>query len=96
MAAILYAVSRRIYPIEYEWGRVLKVFAIVLGAYFGALAIGAAWAKAAAFGAAIALLFVTGFFHAGELEALKSLFRARRTIEPADPVAYATERREDV
>ena len=96
MAATLYVVSRRIYPIDYEWGRVGKIFAIVLGAYFGAVAIGTPWAKVAAFGAAVALLFVTGFFHAGELEALKSVFRARRPIEPADPVAYATERREDV
>jgi O-antigen/teichoic acid export membrane protein len=95
MAATLLAVSQRIFPIAYEWGRVAKIFAIVLGAYAAGLWIGSAWGKIAAFLAALALLFVAGVFQPGELEALKALFRPRRTAAIPDPVAYATEKREE-
>ena len=96
MAGTLYAVSRRIFPIEYEWGRVAKIFAIVLVAYFAGVSVATAWGKAAAFAAAVALLFATGFFHPEELAALKSLFGGKRAIPAPDPVEYATERREEL
>ncbi|MGH9441264.1 MAG: lipopolysaccharide biosynthesis protein [Thermoanaerobaculia bacterium] len=96
MAAVLYAASQRIFPIAYEWGRVAKIFVIVLGSYVAGIWIGSAWAKTAAFAAAVALLLGTGFFDRAETEALKSMFRARRPAVSSDPVAYATERREEV
>ncbi len=96
MAATLYVVSQRLFRIEYEWGRVGRISAIVLAAYFAGAWAGTAWAKIAAFAAAVVLLFFAGVFRPGELEALKSMFRFRRGPVVPDPVAYATEKREEI
>ena len=96
MAATLYAVSRRIFPIAYEWQRVLRMFAIVLGAYAAGSWIGTGWGRITAFLAAVGLLFATGFFHPGEIEALKAFFRLRRAPSIPEPVEYATEKREEI
>ena len=96
MAAALLSVSQRLFPIPYEWGRVARVFGIVLAAYFVGAMAGGALVKIAAFAAALGLLAVAGVFDRGELDALKSVLQPQRPPGPPEPVAYATERREEV
>jgi O-antigen/teichoic acid export membrane protein len=96
MAATLLVVSQRLFPISYEWGKVARMFAIVLAAYLFGMEVGAAWAKVAGFAAALLLLPAAGVLHRGELAALKGAFRFRRAQSDLDPVAYATEKREEI
>jgi hypothetical protein len=98
LALVTVGFSWRLYPISYEWSRVLRV----------ALAGGAAYAvtsqtvaestpplaglvlRAATVGAVyLAVLYVTRFFHAGELRVLQDI--RRRALQRRRPRALETD-----
>ena len=81
MAASIYAVVQRIYPVEYEWGRVTKIALSALAAYLPVAllpeqAIGLA-GRAGLLAGFVGLMFLFRFFTRGELEGLRRLFRPK-------------------
>ena len=76
-----YFVSRRFYPIKYEWSRVSKIFLAAVLIYVGSLyitnnsAIISGLLKAMTLFAYPALLYVFGFFKHEEIQKGKDLFR---------------------
>jgi hypothetical protein len=95
LAAVTGAFSWRVYPIPYEWGRLLRIAAAAGVAYWvGSRLVPASVApltavplRGALTAAAYAsLLFVTGFFHAGELRFLEDI-RRRAFPRQAAPTA---------
>jgi O-antigen/teichoic acid export membrane protein len=94
LALVTVGFSWRVYPIPYEWGRLLRIavaggvgyalaqraLAIVVNPLAGLAASGAL--MIAAYGA---ILYLTGFFHAGELRMLREIRRRalRRRVVPA-------------
>ncbi len=82
MAVFLYTVARKLYPVSYEWGRVLK------GAVVAALVFGighlpgiesSVWLKALVCLGMPAGLWLIGFFDAGEIRMMRSaLVRFKR------------------
>ena len=100
-AGVAFVLSQRFYPIRYELGRVSRVAAAALVAYFAAAAIPALrpFAGVVLRGTAVVavmgtLLAATGFFRPEELRALAAL-RRRRPVEPrlaqADTIELAGE-----
>jgi O-antigen/teichoic acid export membrane protein len=85
LAVVTVGISLRLYPISYEWSRLLRIAVAAVGGYLAA-----GWLTAASMPAWAGLvmrggitvtvyvvgLFVTGFFHAGELRMLQEI-RAR-------------------
>ena len=79
MAGILYLVTRRVYPVDYEWERIMKISAVAGGLlvthYF--LPVGSSLLSLAAKGLLLAafpvILFLLGLFHADEIAAVRRL-----------------------
>ena len=98
LAAVTVTLSWRVYPIHYEWSRLLRV-AIAGGAAFGIARVAVPAEIAPIAGLLLrgtltvaiyfGVLYVSGFFHAGELRALQDVRRRalqrkpERTPEPA-------------
>jgi O-antigen/teichoic acid export membrane protein len=87
MAALGARSAGRVYPVPYEWGRLARIGAIA-GALFAAdqlLSPRLGTSSGAALGAKVALLFafpailaITGFFRAGEVQAMRGVLRRFR------------------
>ena len=98
-AAVAYRFSQRFYRIDYEYGRIARVAAAGLVAYFAGSAVGVANAFAAipirllvVVTVFAGLLWMTGFFKADEIALLNRLVRLRsRPAGPIAPVPDATE-----
>ncbi len=76
MAAIMYVVSLKIYPIKYEWGRIIKLFLITAVIFFLPYFINIDNrfpAELIAFFSFPVLLYVSGFFRREELRKAKSV-----------------------
>jgi O-antigen/teichoic acid export membrane protein len=78
MAVILYVLVRKIYPVDYEWGRLLKItvataFSVAFGLFLQHTHLALLW-KALALLGLPGLLYVMGFYVRGELDLLKRLF----------------------
>ncbi|MFN8359164.1 MAG: oligosaccharide flippase family protein [Candidatus Kapaibacterium sp.] len=74
---VLYAYSRRIYPIDYEWRRVLGIIALTLAVY-GGVEWGMpdrVWSKLVGMVVFVFVLWVLKFFNADEVRALKRVLR---------------------
>lgn len=86
MAALLAALVRRVYPVEYETARILKVIgagALMYGASFLVRELpGALFWKGALVAGFAALMGLFRFFNAGELQVLGGLFRSRSAPAP--------------
>jgi O-antigen/teichoic acid export membrane protein len=94
LAAVTIGFSWRLYPIPYEWSRLLRIAAAAGMAYWVASrllpssmppVIGILARGSATVGVYAAALFLTGFFHAGEIKALKDI-RRRAVKRQAPPV----------
>jgi hypothetical protein len=93
LAAVTVSFSQRVYPIHYEWSRVLRIVAAGVAGYAAAR-----WAVPASVNPWIGLLlhgtlavagylvvlYVTGFFHAGELRMLREI-RAKVLLRQPPP-----------
>jgi O-antigen/teichoic acid export membrane protein len=90
--------SFRLYPIPYEWSRLVRIAIAGLAGYFGAMAIvprsidplpGFFFHGTAALSIYTAVLFATGFFHQGELGELRNIgeraLRRKSLRAPATP-----------
>jgi O-antigen/teichoic acid export membrane protein len=84
MLALMYAVTRRVFPLPLEWARLARIVAIAGGLFaFGELvfptegAVGLL-ARAALVPAFAALLYLSGFFHAGEVRRLRAVWERLR------------------
>jgi O-antigen/teichoic acid export membrane protein len=97
LAMVTVAISLRLYPIPYEWSRLVRIAAAALAGYLAAGWLTSssmpAWAGLLLRGSICVMvyvlgLFVTGFFHPGELRMLQEI-RARvlrpRTARLPDP-----------
>ncbi|MDD4003694.1 MAG: oligosaccharide flippase family protein [Elusimicrobiaceae bacterium] len=79
MAVCLYFAGRRVYPVPYEWSRVLKVFAcagLLLGCAWAAVRCGAP-VRAAKLSVLLfypVILGLAGFYRTAEIEELKKIF----------------------
>lgn len=83
-AALLYAMSRKIYPINYEWGRIGKIILLCAGVFtaYKLVNFSSMWSN---FIYAIVLMIVyagllkvTGFFTHSELNQMKRVFRRKK------------------
>lgn len=95
LAGVAMTFSQRFYPIAYEWSRLGRIVAAGLAAYAAAAwlpSMGLAWVGLLARGTCVVvlmpvLLWLTGFFRAGELKRMKSVLGrlpfARRFARPA-------------
>jgi O-antigen/teichoic acid export membrane protein len=86
LAGTAFQFSRRVYPIPYEWGRLARVATGAAAAYLAAGFVPALppLASAAARGATVVLVYLvvlglSGFFHPGEIDALR---RVTRRVHP--------------
>lgn len=78
MAITLYFVAQRLYPITYEWKRLVKLVTVaaavfILGYWFWT----APWQKAGLLAAFPVTLFLIGFFEKGEMKRITALFSKR-------------------
>ena len=96
-AGLAYVFSQRFYPIQYEYGRLSRAVAAALIAYFVAkglptmpAAVGLVVRGVTVVTVMSMLLWITRFFNADEIRALKRL-RARRDGPQRTPPAEATE-----
>jgi len=96
-AALAFGFSQRFYPVRYEYGRISRVAIAALAAFIVArklpavpAAIGVVVRGAAVVTIMSSLLWVTGFFNADEIQALKAL-RTRGKPGPAMRPAETTE-----
>jgi O-antigen/teichoic acid export membrane protein len=79
MMVALYFISQRLYPIAYEWKRVIKlVFITALIFVAGYWVFTAPWQKAGLLLAFPIILLLSGFFEKGELKRMSSMFRKVR------------------
>jgi O-antigen/teichoic acid export membrane protein len=84
MLALMYAVTRRVFPLPLEWPRIGRIVGIAGGLFaLGELALPTSGALGLLGRAALvpllpALLYATGFFHPGELRRLRSLWERLR------------------
>lgn len=100
LAAATVGFSWRVYPIPYEWNRLLRIY--IAGGFAYAVAIRSvppsidALAGIAATGTVMVavyglVLYFTGFFHAGELKRLRDVRNRALHRRPATPAPAATE-----
>jgi O-antigen/teichoic acid export membrane protein len=76
MATALYIVAQRLYHIDYEWMRLMKLAAVTAAIFISGYWIWTApWQKAGLLIAFPATLFFIGFFERGELKRVSALFR---------------------
>jgi hypothetical protein len=91
MIALMYVVTRRVFPLRLEWGRLARIVGIAAGLFaLGELLLptsgwGGFLSRAAVAAAYLPLLYASGFFGDREREALRrGLARARpASAEPA-------------
>ena len=90
LAAVTVTFSMKVYPISYEWSRLLRIVVAGIVGYVLSSWLVPAWMAAwlglilrgaVAAGGYLATLFVSGFFHAGELRVLQDV-RARVLARP--------------
>jgi O-antigen/teichoic acid export membrane protein len=85
MLVVMYALTRRLFPVAFEWGRLALVVAVAGGvAAAGEVLLPTAGAtgfitRAAALAAIVPALWAAGFFRPGELEAARGLASGART-----------------
>jgi O-antigen/teichoic acid export membrane protein len=100
LAGVTSAFSMRVYPIRYEWGRLLRIaIAGAVAVFAGTRVTGGTWPALPSLvlrGAAVvlaygAVLFVSGFFHAGELRILREMQARLRQPKRSAPVSPASE-----
>jgi O-antigen/teichoic acid export membrane protein len=91
MIALMYAVTRRVFPLELEWGRLVRIVGIA-GALFalGELLLpksgaGGLLARAGVALAYLPLLYASGFFHDREREAVRRAVDRARGVASAQP-----------
>lgn len=76
MAVALYLVSRKLYPVSYEWTRILKLAVIISVVFFigqiGTVA-SSLWLKILLFSGLPVALYITGFMDPRELNKMKTL-----------------------
>jgi O-antigen/teichoic acid export membrane protein len=87
-------IGHRLYPIPYEWGRVLRLSAVGVGIYAVGSLIGWGSIPIALLGKGVLLLsaplflYATGFFEAGEVTGVKALVadfrRGRAVVRPVE------------
>jgi O-antigen/teichoic acid export membrane protein len=92
MLALMYTVTRRLFPVPFEWARLARIV-VIAGALFAAGELllptsgaGGLVSRAALVPAFPALLYASGFFYAAELQQLRALLarlrsRASRSTE---------------
>jgi O-antigen/teichoic acid export membrane protein len=97
LAIVTVGFSWRLYPIPYEWSRLLRIALAGAGAYLAASRIvpraappftGLFLRAAVTLAVYVAILFVTRFFHAGELRVLQDIRRRallRKPVRTAEP-----------
>ncbi len=76
MAVCLYQVARKLYPVDYEWGRILKLIGVVALAFFVGMSPtvqSSFWLKTAVVVVIPFMLLLTGFFQKSEIQRLKNL-----------------------
>lgn len=79
MVGLMYAVTRRVFPLGLEWARIARIVALAAALFAGGELLlpdsGAVGflARAALVPAFWALLYGTGFFHAAELAQLRAI-----------------------
>jgi len=81
MALYIYFLSKRYYPIKYEFGRIFKIFLSTLGFYlmvkFLPLSFNLA-TKMVVILAHLTVLYITGFFHKKEISVVKDWLKGKR------------------
>ena len=80
MSLALYFFAQRIYTINYEFGRLLKIAAVAALVFFVGRAIDGTWDVVLKLGLLLGfplLLFVTGFFEKRELEKMRLILGGR-------------------
>ncbi len=93
MLALMLAVTRRLFPVPFQWGRMARVIAIAGGLYaLGEILLPAEGAtgllsRAALLPAFPLLLYLTGFFHPAELAQLRSMRERLRSRDDASAEA---------
>jgi O-antigen/teichoic acid export membrane protein len=89
MLALMYGVTRRLFPVPFQWGRMARIVVIAIGLYaLGELTLPAEGAVGFLSRAALiplfpVLLYLSGFFHPVELAQLRALLeraRSRREV----------------
>jgi O-antigen/teichoic acid export membrane protein len=79
LLTLMYAVSRRIFPVPFQWGRLFRIFSIAAALFaLGELTLptsgaGGLFSRAALVPAFGLLLYVSGFFEQAELHQLRAL-----------------------
>jgi hypothetical protein len=103
LAIITVGFSWRLYPIPYEWSRLLRIALAGVVAYVAATRIvppstppliGLFLRAAVTLAAYAAILFVAGFFHAGELRVLRDVRRRallRKPVRTPEPLPNQVE-----
>ncbi len=83
-AVIIYYVSQKIYPIKYEWSRIILIISLVIGLYFSVFylcELFPLWlslaVKSISIIAFVLFLKLFGFFTQSEISQIKQLFRRR-------------------
>jgi hypothetical protein len=88
MLALMYGVTRRLFPVPFQWGRLLRIAAIAGGLFaLGELLLPTAGAtgllsRAALVAAYPLLLAASGFFEPAEITHLRALGKRLRTRAP--------------
>jgi O-antigen/teichoic acid export membrane protein len=89
LAAVTVAISLRLYPIRYEWSRLARIAAAGIVGYMAAQSTvpssvaplaGLVMRGIVTTATYVGILFLTGFFHAGEIRMLKEI--RSRTLQP--------------
>jgi O-antigen/teichoic acid export membrane protein len=86
MATGLYFANQRLYPIPYEFGRILKLILVIGGVFLACTVPGRAWnplIRAAMIVTAVPLLYAVRFFQPGEKAVFLRLVRRMRKIQAA-------------
>jgi O-antigen/teichoic acid export membrane protein len=87
MLTLMYAVTHRLFPVPFEWGRLARIVVIAAGLFtIGELAlptsgVGGFVSRAALVPAFIVLLWSSRFFRAAELRALRAMVARLRSRE---------------
>ena len=84
MIALMYGVTRRVFPLELEWGRIVRIIGIAAALFAGGelllpdSGVGGFVARAAVALAYLPLLYASGFFQDRERRALRSALQSVR------------------
>lgn len=85
MAAAIGMIALRIYPVRYEWGRLLRIAVLAAAAFIAGRAAGSGPGEFAAVAAFFVGLFLTGFFSKDELQLLRRAGRSQPAVAPTSP-----------